>query len=373
MKKSNLQIGLVLVLGIVFSLVAAELCIRAYHGTFGNFDNLIVKRHDWSRRANSGQYDPQLGWTVRPENNYVAEIPLRPSEMNLLRSFKVETDSNGFRKTPNVWGVAINYRAAPILTLGDSFTMGWEVNDHETWQTHLQALLKQPIINGGVNKYGLDQMLIRLEQLLPNFKYQTVILEVMTRPIQRTGRMTKGYKETGIFAEKPYFIIEGDKLLVRNSPPKPTQWHWDLGFVRNWLGRSYFFDLIFRFVAFDFWLGTSDHKNFPKAFLSGEDPVKVSCLLLQRFESLAKTYHFRPVVLAFRDWQKTGMSYQDETIVDDVIKCSKNLDLKVIDLGPQLKSLFVEEPPTYNSYFYPAGHMTNHGNLWVAKQLTGKL
>jgi hypothetical protein len=105
MKKSNLQIGLVLVLGIVFSLVAAEVCIRAYHGTFGNFDNLILKRFDWSRRANSGLYDQQLGWALRPENNYVAELPLKPSEMNLRRSFNVGTDRNGFRNTPNVYGV----------------------------------------------------------------------------------------------------------------------------------------------------------------------------------------------------------------------------------------------------------------------------
>jgi len=182
--------------------------------------------------------------------------------------------------------------------------MGWEVNDHETRQTHLQALIKQTVTNGGVNKYGLDQMLIRLEQLLPNFKYQTIILEVMTQPILRTERMTKSFKETGIFAEKPYFIIEGDKLLLRNSPPKRTQWHQDLGFFKNWLGRSYFFDLPFRFVAFDFWFGTSDRENFPKAFLSGEDPVKVSCLLLKCFESLAKAYHFRPVVLVLETGRK---------------------------------------------------------------------
>ncbi|NBX93928.1 MAG: hypothetical protein EBQ85_11920 [Proteobacteria bacterium] len=56
--------------------------------------------------------------------------------------------------------------------MGDSFTFGAEVNDNETWPSHLQNFSKTTVLNGGVVGFGLDQTYLLFEELITqnNFK-----------------------------------------------------------------------------------------------------------------------------------------------------------------------------------------------------------
>ena len=51
-----------------------------------------------------------------------------------------------------------------IAVLGDSYAMGWGVNDRETFANVLQDELKRPVYNLAVSSYGTVRELLRLEQ-----------------------------------------------------------------------------------------------------------------------------------------------------------------------------------------------------------------
>jgi len=51
-----------------------------------------------------------------------------------------------------------------IAVLGDSYAMGWGVNDRETFANVLQEELKRPVYNLAVSSYGTVRELLRLQQ-----------------------------------------------------------------------------------------------------------------------------------------------------------------------------------------------------------------
>ena len=54
----------------------------------------------------------------------------------------------------------------PILAVGNSFTFGDEVSDDATWPAQLEAETRRRVVNAGVFGYGLDQTILRAEQLV---------------------------------------------------------------------------------------------------------------------------------------------------------------------------------------------------------------
>jgi hypothetical protein len=53
----------------------------------------------------------------------------------------------------------------PILMVGDSFTMGWGVNDAQTFSALLARDYRHPTVNTGVPSYGTARELLRLRRL----------------------------------------------------------------------------------------------------------------------------------------------------------------------------------------------------------------
>lgn len=64
-----------------------------------------------------------------------------------------------------------------IAVIGDSHTMGWGVNDRETFAAHLQAMSGRPVYNLGVASYGTARELIRLKKSGVLDKVDTVVLQ----------------------------------------------------------------------------------------------------------------------------------------------------------------------------------------------------
>ena len=89
--------------------------------------------------ANQGAsaYDSELGWVLRPD----------------LKWTGFSTLPYGIRSNGND---ATELRAGGVLAVGDSFTAGSEVHDHQTWPAQLEGLIGQPVMNGGVGGYGTD-------------------------------------------------------------------------------------------------------------------------------------------------------------------------------------------------------------------------
>lgn len=82
-----------------------------------------------------------------------------------------------------VRGPGVGPKTRPrILALGDSFTWGWGVPQGEEWIHHAGAEIERlggpavETINGGVNGYGTDNALVRLEELGPAVQPDLVLL-----------------------------------------------------------------------------------------------------------------------------------------------------------------------------------------------------
>ena len=71
----------------------------------------------------------------------------------------------------------ISYGQNIISVLGDSFAMGWGVNDDETFSYYLQKLMNKKVINLGVSSYGTIREIKKLK--LNQFQNQvdTVIIQ----------------------------------------------------------------------------------------------------------------------------------------------------------------------------------------------------
>jgi hypothetical protein len=61
-------------------------------------------------------------------------------------------------------GMSEKHSVAGIAILGDSYAMGWGVNDPETFANVLQDELKRPVYNLAVSSYGTVRELLRFEQ-----------------------------------------------------------------------------------------------------------------------------------------------------------------------------------------------------------------
>jgi hypothetical protein len=86
-------------------------------------------------------HDPELGWRMRP--NY--------------RSETANHDEQGLRiTTPGV--------GPRVVAIGDSFTYGLGVADHETYASRL-AEAGFSVVNAGTNAYGIDQAVLRLAEI----------------------------------------------------------------------------------------------------------------------------------------------------------------------------------------------------------------
>jgi hypothetical protein len=181
---------------ILFALLLAEIVFRLAMGLpvfkFVNWRAEEVTVDNLGERA---LFDPVLGWVLR--NNY--------------RSAGFNTLDHGIRRN----ATETTIRTGAMLAVGDSFTEGWdEVRDNETWPAYLEGLTGQPVVNGANGGFGTDQIILRIEQLLPIVRPKTLLIGFHELDILKAA-----YSAWGV--SKPYFTIEDGTLHYH--PPQPLE------------------------------------------------------------------------------------------------------------------------------------------------------
>lgn len=86
-----------------------------------------------------------------------------------------------------------------IAVLGDSFAMGWGVNDHESFANILQDELERPVYNLAVSSYGTVRELLRFQQSGLIDKVDTIIIQYATNDL---GENTSIDKENAFLEPK---------------------------------------------------------------------------------------------------------------------------------------------------------------------------
>ena len=186
-------------------------------------------RMQWIQREKSmgqfetiAQYDPTLGWALKP--NLKNKVYYKDSIIN--------TNSKGIR-SPQEFTYERTTPKRRILLIGDSYTMGMEASDNETLTYYLQHLMPDAeIINMGVFGYGHDQMLLYWRQEGIKYHPDIVILGYMSCDDKRNMLGFRSYA-------KPRFVLQNDKLVLKNEPvPTPRQ------VLQRDFWRSRFVDLL---------------------------------------------------------------------------------------------------------------------------------
>jgi hypothetical protein len=358
------EIALVLLLGTIFALLAPELLLRLSGHNLFSTRNLILRQLDSS--PHEFEFDPQLAWVPVKSKTYVS-----PPYVSGL-PFKITLDDYGLRVNPSPWGTAVD-RNFRILAVGDSFTFGNEVSDEETWPSHLQELLKVQVINGGVPMYGFDQVFLHLKPLVDRVRPAIVAVSITSQSVGRTAYSGQIRSITHLAVNKPYFAIEKDDLRLMNVPVEPPKVKAQIGWFRNWFGRSFLVNLLMRRFAVNWWLSLGTFNNAPPEFRTGFSPADVSCRILRKIDEFGRRNHFVPFVVGQVYWQDHSSPYQPDPVVAEVYACAKKLGWAGPTVEDTLHEIYDRDPLEYDSLYLPWAHMTNRGNLLVAQHIAPEI
>lgn len=319
---------------LVAFLVAAELIARVLRDPFffGSYRELRV---DQVRRGYPAVTDPRLGYVPRAgftsaDNHWGTRVTI---------------DADGFRGNggPPPAGRA-------LVAVGDSFTFGDQVSDHETWPAHLERVLGRRVRNGGVFGYSLTQAILRAEDAVERFGADWILVSLIPDDITRC-ELSKRYSPL------PYFEVVDGALALRNVPVQDTSDPTELRQRRfkDFLGHSALVDAVLANVCQQWWI--VDQKEVRALPSGGGDAVAL--LLVDRIAAFANA-HGCKVMFVLQGEQTTPAA-------DAVLLRARAAGLQALDLIAAYHAEAARDPTTKRRLF--AGHMTSAGNLWVAERI----
>jgi GNAT superfamily N-acetyltransferase len=271
---------------------------------------------------------------------------------------RVTIDAEGFRSNGRLPAgfpeTGSGTAKAPILTVGDSFTFGDQVDDDETWPAYLEAILGRPVLNGGVFGYSLGQSVLRAEEILARMPADYLIVSVFPDDISRCEYSTR-------YAPKPYFDIVDGRLVLHapgdrgpRSPDYERQRR-----LKNLLGHSALLDAVFTATAKVWWY---KEERSTRIHPQGEG-LKIARLLVERIDSLCRERGCRPLMVS------QGPSLSGAAA--EVLEHADRHGIPTLDLIGRVNELGADDPGIFERFF--DGHMTPEGNRWVAEEIAAIL
>ncbi len=154
---------------------------------------------------NIGQYDPMLGWSLKPSSSGISNRTGTTIEYR-INSKGLRDDETSYEKPKGVFR---------IVLLGDSHTFGFGVPIEKHFSTLLEGYFEDvEIINMGVSGFGVDQELLYLRSEGVKYAPDLIIAYVPHYGNHRHMHVERWGKK------KPRFILRNGKLFLTNSPVK---------------------------------------------------------------------------------------------------------------------------------------------------------
>ena len=153
------------------------------------------------------RYDETLGWVSRPN----VSLP------NLYGpGIYLHTNAQGFRSNHDV-SPAVPPGKTRVVCSGDSFTLGFGVNDDQTWCQRLAALdARLETVNLGQGGYGLDQAYLWYMRAGVGLDHQVHLFAFITDDFFRMQ------SDRFLGFGKPVLALRNDSIVVRNKPVTET-------------------------------------------------------------------------------------------------------------------------------------------------------
>ena len=353
--KHSLANLLTSVVALGLTVAALELGVRIVDGEGLGLRNYVSDKLSLLGAAYPSVYHPLLGWVPRPGYRGMPEM------------CRVTINSSSLRQNRTDQA---DHRQPVILAVGNSFTFGDEVSDEQTWPAQLEEITGLPVTNGGVFGYGLDQIVLRAETLVPVYRPSLLVVSFIFDDIGRVTFAQKG----GV--EKPYFDVVNSKLVLRNVPPSPNRPHIEqISFLRTILGYSYLADWSARRLGASAWWYAG---HFPQLRVH-TDGRRVACLLMSRLKALEARAGIKTLVVAQytrRSWLRSinGRKAIDRNTAAskgtaNLLKCAQKADLATLDTRERLFATYREAPSEFLKLYVKRGHLSAAGNLLIAQQI----
>lgn len=292
-------------------------------------------------------HDPLLGWRLR-ENLFV------PGSSFTTGAYGLRMNSNEIRP-PAPGGV---------LAVGDSFTAGSGVADWESWPAQLEQLINQPVHNAAAGAWGVDQMVLRAEQLVPELHPKVLIVSILGQDSLRNNFEIYGG------GYKPYFVIENGTAALKGTPvPLVSQRSIEIGPVRKVIGHSYLIHWAMMRLSPAGWVQDSDRY---KKVHADEVGVQISCQLMDRLKRL-QDQHGLHVIVAVQYGAAESSAKEPPWYGPPVLECAKQRGFGILDTYPSLKTIADQDQPRFVGLWLneggQLGHMSATGNRLIAKLL----
>ncbi len=296
------------------------------------------------------RYDANLGWVMADHHS----------------SGQIHTVDHGIRRS------SVGQKAAHeggILVSGSSFTAGSGVEDWETWPAFLENETGIPVNNAAVGGWGLDQVVLRAEDLLEKTKPDVLMVDIMDTTIRWAGYSI-------LTNPKPYFVVE-DGRLTRPEPTVPrreNQQPEDVGILKKIAGHIYVADRIMAIVDARSWYAQSPRSTAK----TNADPVEVTCELVRRLALKAAEANIRFMVVSVPTGQEIQISEKPSSVVAHTEECLAGYDIHIAPIRERLLEAIKNETITPGDFFQvengqALGHLTSEGNKFIAAVVTDEL
>ena len=280
--------------------------------------------------------------------------------------FRATHDSLGHRR-----GAAAASPGSPekrVFVLGDSFTYGIGVQDHETFCARVEQLdPRLELVNGGVNGYGTAQQLVMLREDGPRLRPDAVLVAFFWNDVGNSYNR-----------EHPRFrLFDGvlrDPDPVPVAAPGPGR-----GDRRKLLRHSYAYRFASdRLKMIRYWwkvaLGVAIEES---DFVSAADRAEaweLEAALVREIRDEAARLGARTILTAIPDQVRiepetrvVGLDPADYDVDDHIFAIARELDVAVIDLAPALRA--AAQTDSAPLYYRKDRHLTVRGNEVVARAL----
>lgn len=194
-----------LITGLTFGFVVAEMGLRIL-----NYPYIGCRKIVGVTESKTGHFDPVLGWSYTPSESKVVD--------GVTYTFNAE----GYRVGD--MGDATDFSKPVIMIVGDSTLFGDGLNFTDTFGYKLQQKVgdRYQVLNLAVQGYGLDQIYLHLQQVVPKYKPKYVILDLIEdqdyRGMNEDRRsLLPCFTMSGT---KPLFVIGPNNTLVQTQTPE---------------------------------------------------------------------------------------------------------------------------------------------------------
>lgn len=330
----------------------------------------------WDKTAESTYIirDSDLGWTI--------------AKSGRVEDLGYYANAQGIRTQPRrLFDPALSKDKIRIVAVGDSFTHCDDVGLQDTWAYQIEEMRPDfEVLNFGVPAYGTDQAFLRWRRDGRKYKSHIVVLGVWPANLCRNLNVIRYYLQPhGGFAPKPRFRLDGDKLVLVNSPIPGRQqliramtFPTDSSLLNNeyWIcedeleSKAYYGVRTLRVLASA--ANMYRRRNLRNRLYSGVDQraIRLTVAIAGQFSREVEAAGSIPIVLVLpmSDLLET---YGHENSLPLARKLRER-DLNVVDLTPVFAERVAQHGP--RKYFPQGkGHLGREGNRLVAEELIRQL